>query len=1044
MYCNIGFKTDCSIGKSAIRIKDLKDLFEKKNEIIAVCDNGNISQLVKSLQINKNNIPAVELYIVESYDEKRAPSYVGRFFAFDETAYSSICKMIGIANQHKHYSPRIAIDDLILDGDMSIIVDDEFLFLDSLPYEKTYVAVNADTIIGKAQHIHYRPIFYYDSYALYERDLAKVELLSARGWRHEKRVWYFDITHYHTASLVPESIKNYNEFIEKASKPVIKFENKYPVYCEDSESLFDALVDSGFKRKYPNASQEHYERLKYEKDTIKRMGYCDYFIITWDFIHWARTRNIPIGPGRGSAAGSIVAYCLDITKIDPIANGLYFERFLNPERVSPPDIDTDINQSDRQDVIEYIKQRYNRKYVSQIIAFTILKSKSAFKDACKLHNIPFDEQNKITGFFPPALFGTPPTLDQAAEVEQIKEWIEQNPTIWKEAKSIENFIRQTTVHPAGLIIAPQPLNEIVGLSYDDKGEPICQFNMSDAEKFGLLKMDFLGLATLGIIKETCRLLGKSYYDMENIPINDDKTYEAFAAGDTHGIFQFESEGMKKLLRRIVPNKLSDIAAANALYRPGPLTAGLADAFAKNKHATVPEYFIPEFKTLLEETYGVFVYQEQVMLVAQTLAGFTLSKADILRKAIGKKDKSLMQTLEKEFVEGAISRGYDSDQMNKLWKQIVGFADYCFNKSHAYAYSVIAYWTMYLKIHHPKEFAVALLSADMKDSDKMSPHYIALRDLVTMIPPDINTGKEAFQIMPNGVMIGFGSIKGLGANGASIEKNGPYRDIVEVVMKNSLDKTQFTSLVYSGAFDSFESDRTIVLGNQEKIMKYGKENRCASDFFNLIDPIDAFSMDNNKRKATPVPAVMEKICYGYNINYGYLRQNSWLVKCLPEDCVIAEVMDVKYTVTKSKGQSMSILTLNTSHGKMTGLVFPSQYAEFGPQIIKDKNYAFFGEQKVKTTDEGEEQISFIINDLRHEHEIKVKRVDLYSEGEYNLEGLNKLLIMEFLEDGETSLQLIDRQLEGNTILGTYKKQIKYTKELHDLFLKKGFDIRIELV
>lgn len=1040
MLCNIGFHTDCTYGKSAIQFKHLKSL--KFDTPIAICDNGNISQLIKALGLNKNNIPAVELAIVASYEEQRYPAAFVRIFAFDNIAYKAMCNMITKAGQNKKYVPRLKIEDLQAEGDIIFIATPDFLFLDNMPYEKTFIAVNANVDLHHSAYIRYRPIFYYDSYTLYEKDLKRVEILSARNFKHNDKVWYYDESHYDAAKSIPESIYNYETLLAKATKPVIEFKNRYPKFCENSEDYFEALVDAGFQRKYRNPTKVHYERLQYEKAVIKKAGYCDYFIINWDFIHWARTNNIPIGPGRGSAAGSMVAYCLDITKLDPLSNSLYFERFLNPDRISPPDIDTDINTDDRKLVMDYIKERYGEQYVSKIVTFGELKSKSALKDAARLHDVDAFEVNRITSYFPPSKFGVPPTLEEAFQVESVREWANDHKQIWEEAKSIEGFIRQTGIHAAGMIIAPEPISDISGVSFTDN-ERICQFDKNDSEKFGLLKMDFLGLATLGLIKEIQKLLGKSYYDMESIPLDDEAVYAAFAKGDTHGIFQFESEGMAKLLKRIIPRSFADISAATALYRPGPLTAGLTDQYVVNKNSINPEYFLPEFEELLKETYGVMVYQEQIMLVAQTICGFTLARADILRKAIGKKDKELMRTMEVEFVEGAVSNGFARSRIQDLWKQIVGFADYCFNKSHAYAYSLVSYWTMFLKVHYPKEFAVCLLSSDIKDSSKLRSHFFAFKDSVRFLPPFINSAGNNFRLHNDGVMIGFGAIKGMGNSAGSLEANQPYAEIVDVVLKNKLDKSQLETLIYSGAFEDFEKDKSILLGNVERLTSFSRSN-AGSDIFNLFDPVDLFSLNLNKKKFPPSDGAMEKTCYGFNIYHGFIGKNKWLLDCLDQNIVIGPVSDIKRTKVKKTGKDMAILTVDSVRGQYKVLLFAEKYAKFGLQIEKESTYAFKGELKYTQNLDGEEEASLFMSDMLTEPMIVVSRVDLMSREKRDVKIIDQILSDHFIKNGIGEINLYQTDLDGGLIfLGKYPKKIYFDEKMYQSFVKAGFDIKLDI-
>ena len=1022
MYCNLGFHTDRTLGKSSIQYKEIKKL--EFNTPIAICDNGSMSQTVNLLKSNKHNIPAVELAIVNDYTDKRYPTETIRFFAFNESAYEKICIMIHEANSHKRYIPRLHVNSILYDESLYMIVDPAFVFIDDINHDNMFVALNADNYLHK-NHTKYKPIFYYDSYCIKQSDLKKIEVLSSRNFTHDNRVWYLDDEHYKYASTLPESIRNYQFLIDKASvKPSIKMNDLYPIYNNMAEDYFDALVEVGFKNKCPN-TKEYKDRLDYECSVIKKMKYCDYFLINWDFINWSRINNIPIGPGRGSAAGSLVAYCLDITKLDPLKNGLYFERFLNPERVSPPDIDTDINTDDRADVINYIKRKYGHDRVGQIITYNELKSKSALKDAARLHEIPAEEANRITSFFPPSKFGVPPTLDEAYHVEIVKEWADHHQDVWQEAKILEGYTRQTGIHAAGVIIAPKPLKQLVGVSFAD-GEQVCQLDKSDAEKFGLLKMDFLGLATLGLIKNIQKLLSKSYYDLESIPLNDPNVIKAFSDGDTHGIFQFESEGMKKLLKRIKPKSFADIAAATALYRPGPLTSGLTDNFIYNKNSITPKYFIEEFKDLLSETYGVFVYQEQVMLVSQKIAGFSLSRADNLRKAIGKKDKDLMKTMQDEFISGSINNGYNKEKIEKLWDQIVGFADYCFNKSHSYAYSVISYWSMYLKVYHPKEFAVCLLTLNMKDTTTLRSDFMSLKERVKFFPPYIDDAEENFKIAPEGVYMGLGAIKGFGSASASVPKNKPYKEVIDIAIKNKLDSSQLTNLIYSGAFDNRGISKDVLIGNLDRMMKYSKGLNKHSDIFDLFDPSESFTLDMRRKSNLPSNAQMEKECYGFNIHYGFIAENKWLIEKLDSlAIVIGNIIDIKRTKTKKKQQDMAILTIESINGTMKAVLFPNVYDKFNTILMKETTYAFQGEIKYSADNE---ESSLLVSDMMREEMISICSCNVYLNDLQKLKELDKLIESDTSTKTFCKITVYEKDASDTiTFIKSYDKNFVYMNE-----------------
>ena len=1035
MLCSLGFHSDRTYGKSAIQLKILEKI--KFDNSIAIVDNCNIGSIVQLLKWNKLNIPAVELYITESYEEKRYPREIIRFYAFNEEAYKSMCQMVSIAGLHKHYSPRVQINDLVLNGDFIIIVDQDFLFLDKLPKDKTYIAINADTDITDSKLLQNNTIFYYDSYAIEQNDLTKIEVLSARAFKHSKRVWYKDESHFKIASFFPESIDNYNKIVTKVKEQVIKFDDKYPIFCDNAEELFNALVDSGFKRKCPQ-TEEYKSRIDYEKSIINKLNYQNYFLINWDFINYARSKNIPIGPGRGSVAGSLIAYCLDISKVDPIKYNLYFERFLNVERVSPPDIDTDVARDDRQFIIEYIKQKYEIENVSQIITYNQTKAKMAFKDSCRLHNIPAEESNRITSYFPPSKFGISPTLEECYSVDIVKQWALEHNQVWEDTKILENFIRHTAVHAAGVVISPKPLSELVGLSYSDKSnEPLSQLDRFDIEKFGLLKLDLLGLETLGLIKNTCELIGKSYYDLELIPMDDIKVFEAFTAGQTLGIFQMESDGMTTLLKRIKPTSLEDISAANALYRPGPLSAGLTEHYVKNKNSICPEYFLEDFKDLLSKTYGVIVYQEDVMLISQRLAGFSLSRADNLRKAIGKKNRDLMDTMSREFTQGCVKNGHKLEKANKLWEIIVGFADYAFNKSHSMAYGILAYQTMYLKVHHPREFAISLLSSHANDTARIRADFFALKDKIKFLKPSINQAKDTFTLSPDGVMIGFSAIKGLGNSAKTLVENQPYSNIIDVGLKNKLDSAQLTSLIFSGALDEFEFNKGVLLGNVDRILKYSKANN-ASEIFNIFDPSEAFALNRNKEFRCPTEEFMEKTSYGFSIYYGFLSKNTWFINRLPSTTVIGTITEIKRTKTRKHQEDMAILTVETSTNIMKIVLFPKIYDRFNIQLAKEQTYAFKGEFK-SSSYKDEEEPSLLVNDLLPEAQICIIDAHLITKKEIDLKEFKEKINKIKFKKGICQITLFSSGLDDELFkLYFHEDPVCYDEEIHNIFLEMGFD------
>jgi len=563
-------------------------------------------------------------------------------------------------------------------------------------------------------------------------------------------------------------------------------------------------------------SLEDYEqRLSREIEMIRQMQFAGYFLIVWDFIRYAKERNIPVGPGRGSAAGSLVAYALSITDIDPLQNELLFERFLNPERISLPDIDIDFCMNRRGEVIEYVTQKYGRDQVAQIITFGTMAAKAAIKDSGRAMDIPYAEVERIGKMIPTTLNITlsqalkdSPPLATAYETEpQTRELIDT-------AKKLEGLVRNAGVHAAGVVIAPQPLTELVPLHRTKNDEIVTAYDMKAVEKLGLLKMDFLGLTTLTIIDAALRLIQQTrdeQLDLQKLVLDDAETYEkVFHTGLTSGVFQFESHGMRDVLRHYKPTAVEDLTALNALYRPGPIQGGMVEDFIERKWGRKKiEYELPELETILKETLGVIVYQEQVMQVANRLAGYSLGEADLLRRAMGKKDPEAMAKQRERFVRGATERGFQPKKVEKIFDLMEQFAGYGFNKSHSAAYALLAYQTAYLKTHYPVEFMAALLTSVSGSTDDVVKYINECREMgIPVEPPDINVSDAYFTPHGEAIRFGLAAVKNVGHNAiesivAARKKNGNFKSFYqfcENVDLHLLNKRVVESLIKSGAMD----------------------------------------------------------------------------------------------------------------------------------------------------------------------------------------------------------------------------------------------------
>ena len=616
--------------------------------------------------------------------------------------------------------------------------------------------------------------------------------------------------------------------------------NHLPVYPIPEEfgdlsvdDYFEKVVRDGYERRrgrvwepmlgrgeLRHSLADYQERISREVSMIKRMGFASYFLIVWDFIKYAKDRAIPVGPGRGSAAGSLVAYCLEITDVDPLQYDLLFERFLNPERVSMPDIDVDFCVRGRDEVIRHVADLYGRESVCQIITFGTLASKAAIKDVGRALNLPYSEVERIAKLIPPPVRGRNVSIAQALEqVPELRAAVEGNPQI-KDlidlARRLEGCARHSSVHAAGVVISPEPLEGLVPVAVSSRDELTTQFAMSDLEKTGMLKMDFLALNALTIVSDCLKSIKQS----QNVEINwsavkldDELTMKLFAEGRTEAVFQFESQGMQEICRRLKPKGLEDLAALNALYRPGPLDGGMVDDFIERHHGhKAVRYIVPEMKEILSNTYGILVYQEQIMQLAQKLAGYSLGEADLMRRAMGKKKREEMALHEKKFIAGAVSRGIKEEKARQIFTLMAQFADYGFNRSHSVAYAYLAFQTAYLKAHYPAHFYAAVLSNEIEDATKVFKYANELKTQgIELLPPDANESNGGFTALPGAVRFGLSAIKGVGQTTveAILEARsaGPFRslfDFAERVSQRAVNRRVWESLICAGAFDSLNA------------------------------------------------------------------------------------------------------------------------------------------------------------------------------------------------------------------------------------------------
>jgi DNA polymerase-3 subunit alpha len=619
------------------------------------------------------------------------------------------------------------------------------------------------------------------------------------------------------------------------------------------------------KRKRPDweTLKESYKvRLESELEMIARTGFAGYFLIVADFIGWAKKQGIPVGPGRGSGAGSLVAYALKITDVDPIEFQLLFERFINPERVSMPDFDVDFCQERRFEVIEYVERKYGKDCVCQIITYGKLQARAVLKDVGRVFGFSFAEMDQISKLLPDDL-GI--TLDQAlAKEERLRERLEQDSrarAVYTYSRQLEGLYRNAGIHAAGVIITEHPVVETCPLYMGKDRDVVTQFDKDSAEKVGLVKFDFLGLKTLTVIDQAVRLIRAQgvEFDLEAIPYQDAEAFRLIASGDTDGVFQVESSGMKDLCSRIIPTTLEDLTAINALYRPGPLGSGMVDDFINRKHGRASiEYLVPELESVLRETYGVILYQEQVMQIARDLAGYSLGQADLLRRAMGKKKPEEMAKQKQVFLEGARARGHAPEKMDAIFDLLAKFADYGFNKSHSAAYGIITYQTAFLKAHYPAEFMAALMTTEMGDTEKLS-RYIADAKAhgISILPPDVNRSQRRFSVEISegrkAIRFGLEAIKGVGSVAVDSclearQSGGDFKSVLDFVKRVSTRKANkkvLESLTLSGAFDPIaEVNRASLLASLEKLLEVASDEQEEREL-GQVSLFEQFSTDEVK-------------------------------------------------------------------------------------------------------------------------------------------------------------------------------------------------------
>ncbi|MGB6469689.1 MAG: DNA polymerase III subunit alpha, partial [Candidatus Acidiferrales bacterium] len=746
-----------------------------------------------------------------------------------------------------------------------------------------------------------------------------------------------------------------------------------------TESYFEKVVREGFvgrAAQLERAANENrlrhpmsvYEtRLTNEIEMIKKMRFAGYFLIVWDFIHYARAQGVPVGPGRGSAAGSLVSYALAITDIDPLQYDLLFERFLNPERISMPDIDIDFCMRRRGEVIDYVRATYGEKSVAQIITFGTMAAKAVLKDAGRALDMPYGEVDKIAKMIPTTLnIELEDALKQTPQLEALRKTDERVNELVAVALRLEGLARHASTHAAGVVISPQPLTEIVPLYKSSKDEITTQYDMNALERIGLLKMDFLGLTTLTVLDDAVRMIQQNRgaaIDLSALPLDDAPTYQLFARGDTTGIFQFESHGMRDILKRYQPTRLEDLTALNALYRPGPIQGGMIDDFIARKHGKKKvAYDLPELEEILAETWGVILYQEQVMQIANRLAGFSLGDADILRRAMGKKKADEMAAQREKFLAGCAARKVPAKKAEKIFDLMAEFAGYGFNKSHSCAYAYLAFQTAYLKTHYPVEFMAAMLTSETGNTDKVVKYINEARSMgITVLPPDVNSSALYFTPVGDNIRFGLTAIKNVGENTvrgilAAREALGAFTEFfpfVESIDSRLLNKRVLESLVRAGALDGLGAHRAQMVAVIDRSIERAQKLQRARESgqhglfgggSSVAPPLPEVLPDVDEWAEHDLLAA-EYSTLGFYISGHPLDKYAGRLQDLNavelstiegrrngEDLVVAGIIVQSRPMRSRRGARWSILTLQDRTGVTEALVFPEAFGKLEP-ILK---------------------------------------------------------------------------------------------------------------
>lgn len=809
---------------------------------------------------------------------------------------------------------------------------------------------------------------------------------------------------------IPEAIHNTEEIARRCNVEIEFGKYHLPEYPVPegytSLSYLNKLCEDGFKKRYEGANEATEamlrERLKYETDTITSMGFVDYFLIVWDYINFAKENHIAVGPGRGSAAGSIVAYCLGITGVDPIRYNLLFERFLNPERVTMPDIDVDFCVLRRQEVIDYVTEKYGREKVVQIVTFGTMAAKMVIRDVGRALDLPYSFCDKVAKMIPnelkmnieKALLINPDLKRLCDEDEEAKKLIDLS-------RRLEGLPRHTSIHAAGVVISKREVDRYVPVSTSSDGAVTTQYTMETIEQLGLLKMDFLGLRNLTVIEKAVELVnrnrkkaGRDELDIEKIDMEDENIYLMISEGRTEGVFQLESPGMTSFMKKLRPDNIEDIIAGISLYRPGPMDF-IDDYINGKRNAAAIEYDCEELVPILKSTYGCIVYQEQVMQIVRDLAGYSYGQSDLLRRAMSKKKDSVMKEERKNFVygdqskgiPGCVANGVSEQVANKIYDKMIDFAKYAFNRSHAAAYAFITYQTAYLKYYYPKEYMAALLTSVMSNTGKVSEYILSGKEMgIAILPPDVNEGEGNFTAASGGIRYGMSAIKGLGENVTDAivrdrEERGPYKSLTDLIerLAGSINKKGLEALIKSGALDGLSGSRREKMAVYEQVLdsiSHEKHSKMAGQLslFDIAPKDDLSALEVKMPElgefdvetklafekemlgvylsGHPLESyqdMLKSVCNASSLDFAYDEEEGMVNVAPGKDYIlggIASVVNIKLT---RNNQRMAFITLEDLVGSVEVIVFPRDFEKYRDLIEEGRKYIISGKASLEEND-----------------------------------------------------------------------------------------------